>query len=280
MWFWVYGFARESLSFGLDQWFLVRSGSIETIDFCNGRSEVDFSSSLLFFIAVTVTPRYALFKASTPACPKLAMYPFNSRFICPTCMTVMRLQVKFNRMIPRRDSELFFMEANPWTLQVIITVNWRREKFSKRGWSSSRRLPAEAITNWGGIFISTWSVVADSKYRLTGYGCLFLSQRFNVFFLKLVRRPSQENLIAWARCVQPCSTAGPNAYNQNGPRARAACVKLCGLDNSLATHRRLTIPFKNRNACLWNNRAWIKCIPGAGELAWSKGKINSKLFFS
>ena len=38
------------------------------------------------------------------------------------------------------------------------------------------------------------------------------------------------------RCVQPSSTAGPNAHKQIGPRATAVCVKLCGLDKSLAAH--------------------------------------------
>ena len=55
--------------------------------------------------------------------------------------------------------------------------------------------------------------------------------------------------MALVRGVQPYSTAGSNAFNQIGPRATAACAKLCGIDNSLAIHGRLAIPFKIRNAC-------------------------------
>jgi len=36
------------------------------------------------------------------------------------------------------------------------------------------------------------------------------------------------------RGVQPSSTAGPNTHKQIGPWATAICVKLCGLDKSLA----------------------------------------------
>ena len=36
------------------------------------------------------------------------------------------------------------------------------------------------------------------------------------------------------RGVQPSSTAGPNTHKQIGPWATAVCVKLCGLDKSLA----------------------------------------------
>jgi len=45
---------------------------------------------------------------------------------------------------------------------------------------------------------------------------------------------------------QGCATmqhCRANAHNQIGPRATAACVKLCSLDNLLATHGRLVIPF-------------------------------------
>jgi len=41
----------------------------------------------------------------------------------------------------------------------------------------------------------------------------------------------------------PCSTAGPNAHNQTGPRVTAARVKLCRLNHSLATHGRLVMSF-------------------------------------
>jgi len=44
------------------------------------------------------------------------------------------------------------------------------------------------------------------------------------------------------RGVQPSSTVRPSAHNQIGPRATAACVKLWGLDKSLAAHWRLAIP--------------------------------------
>ena len=44
--------------------------------------------------------------------------------------------------------------------------------------------------------------------------------------------------------MQQCSTAGPNAHNQIGPRVTAACVLLRGLDNSLTTQGSLAIPFK------------------------------------
>jgi len=44
--------------------------------------------------------------------------------------------------------------------------------------------------------------------------------------------------------VQSCNTAGPSANNQIGPWAVAACIKLCGLFNSIATHVRLEYPFK------------------------------------
>jgi len=54
-------------------------------------------------------------------------------------------------------------------------------------------------------------------------------------------------LMVYIRGVQPYNTTGPNAHNQFGPWATAACVKLCGLDNSLATHGRLAMPFYNRN---------------------------------
>jgi len=47
--------------------------------------------------------------------------------------------------------------------------------------------------------------------------------------------------------VQPCNTAGPNSHKQNVPRATAACVKLCGVDNALATRGRLAMPFQNVN---------------------------------
>jgi len=54
--------------------------------------------------------------------------------------------------------------------------------------------------------------------------------------------------ILQTRGVQPWSTAGTNAHSQIGPRATAACAKLCVSDNALATHGRLAIPFENRNA--------------------------------
>jgi len=49
--------------------------------------------------------------------------------------------------------------------------------------------------------------------------------------------------------VQPCSTAWPNVHDQIGPRARAACVMLSGLDKTLATHGRLPIPSRNGDVC-------------------------------
>ena len=59
--------------------------------------------------------------------------------------------------------------------------------------------------------------------------------------------------VTWPTKTGVCNHAalpGPNAHNEIiGPRATAACVKVCELDNSLATHGRLSIPFKNRNAC-------------------------------
>ena len=45
------------------------------------------------------------------------------------------------------------------------------------------------------------------------------------------------------------STAGPNAHYRSGPQPAAVCVKLYGLDNSLAINERLAIPFGKRNAC-------------------------------
>jgi len=55
---------------------------------------------------------------------------------------------------------------------------------------------------------------------------------FVLYFLFLL--PSVEILqngtvvasMPYSRGVQPCSTTGPNAYNQIGSRATAACVKL------------------------------------------------------
>jgi len=61
-------------------------------------------------------------------------------------------------------------------------------------------------------------------------------------------------LVLYARGVEPCSGAGPNAHNQIGPQATTAWFKLCRLNNALAAHRRSVIPFKNRNACL---KIWI-----------------------
>jgi len=62
------------------------------------------------------------------------------------------------------------------------------------------------------------------------------------------------------RGVQPCSTAGPNAHNEIGSRATTACVKLCMLDNLLATHGRLAIPFENLDLAAGHKtsaRAWV-----------------------
>jgi len=61
--------------------------------------------------------------------------------------------------------------------------------------------------------------------------------------------------------VQPCSTDGPSARNQIGPRAAATCVQLCGSDSSLAAKQGLAMPFKNRNACF---KIWT--FPMATEL--------------
>jgi len=58
----------------------------------------------------------------------------------------------------------------------------------------------------------------------------------------------RQEFVLYPGGVQPCSTAGLNAPNQIGPRATAACGKLCGLNNSLPPHGLLAIPLKNRNA--------------------------------
>jgi len=55
--------------------------------------------------------------------------------------------------------------------------------------------------------------------------------------------------MVYGRVFNHATLLGPNAHNQSGPRAIAACVKLCGLDNPLATHRRLAILFDSPNAC-------------------------------
>jgi len=62
--------------------------------------------------------------------------------------------------------------------------------------------------------------------------------------LKSPLRPSNFTgwIRPWSRGVQPCSTAGPNAHNQIGPRATATCVTFSGLDNSLATCASLAMP--------------------------------------
>jgi len=65
-----------------------------------------------------------------------------------------------------------------------------------------------------------------------------------------LRTRNKEILILYSTGVRPCSATGPNAHNQIGPRATAACVKLCGLDNSLANNGRLAVPFNIRNSCL------------------------------
>ena len=49
----------------------------------------------------------------------------------------------------------------------------------------------------------------------------------------------------YSRGVQPCNTAGPNAHDQIGPQAIAACVNLCVWDHSLATHGRLAMSLLN-----------------------------------
>jgi len=56
------------------------------------------------------------------------------------------------------------------------------------------------------------------------------------------------NVILGQRCatMQHCQA---KTHNQIVSWAAAACAKLSGLDISLATHRRLPIPFKNCNAC-------------------------------
>jgi len=40
------------------------------------------------------------------------------------------------------------------------------------------------------------------------------------------------------------------------PAGRAAKVLVCGLDNLLGTHGRMTIPFTNRHACFEIFLAW------------------------
>ena len=85
------------------------------------------------------------------------------------------------------------------------------------------------------------------------YNCLFFCSK---------RHPrSSANDICWSvltSVMQPCSTGVPNAHSQIHPRATASCVYPCGLDHSLATHRRLAITFKNSNVC------FKKCEPFRG----------------
>jgi len=52
-------------------------------------------------------------------------------------------------------------------------------------------------------------------------------------------KPSCIQLFFLIRGVPPCNSAGPNAHNQIGIRATASCVKLCRVENLLATHARL-----------------------------------------
>jgi len=54
--------------------------------------------------------------------------------------------------------------------------------------------------------------------------------------------------------VQLCSNTGPNAQNQIRPWATLVCIKLSGLDNSLAIHGSLAIPLKNGNGCF---KIWL-----------------------
>ena len=59
----------------------------------------------------------------------------------------------------------------------------------------------------------------------------------NYFFRVVSQSISQPRFLG--KGVQPRNTAGPIAHNQIGPRATPACVKLCGLDNSMGTYGKI-----------------------------------------
>jgi len=99
---------------------------------------------------------------------------------------------------------------------------------------------------------------AGSSDRLSAACCWAQSQQ---------HENALRDLVCWIRSVQPCSTAEPNPSNQIGPCATATCVKLCRLENLLATQGRFAIPYKNRNACfkIWTfPRATKRQLPGHG----------------